>query len=92
MKFQHHEHGDAVDVKVSGQLEVSSCRCLENFWAMRVAGHRRITVDLSDVIDEEPEAVALLARLLSEAINGGVDLSVEGLPATVAEELAKQSD
>lgn len=84
VKFRHNEHGETLEVAMSGELEVATCSCLENFWELRVAGHRRVRLDLADVTSAEPAAMDVLVRLMTESLAAGSQIAVAGASGEIA--------
>jgi len=80
---------DAIDVVMRGELEVASCTCLSNFWALRVAGRRDIALDMRDVDAHDGPGVATLASLVHEALRGGARVTIRHAPQMVAHTLYK---
>lgn len=74
---------------MSGELEVESCRCLENFWDLRVAGHRHVRVHLEDVDAVDAHGVAVFIGRVEQALRSGSKVVLVSPPQLVAHSLYK---
>ncbi len=92
MKISSSLEGETLRVEISGEVEVESCRCLRNFWELRVAGKRRVRLDLSDIDCADAEGTAELLRLIVDSARSGMMLEVEHAPQVLAHSLYRTAD
>ena len=90
MKLRHEITGPGqIQAWLSGDLEVSSCTCLENFWELRVAEHPVIDVELSETDVVDGKGVAVFTTLVRDSLRDGRRITLRNAPQMVAHTLYK---
>ncbi len=79
-----------IAAKVSGNLEVDSCTCLENFWELRLSGAQQLAVDLSGIDLIDAGGLASLANLLEQQLESGGHVVLRGARDQLRDALASR--
>lgn len=90
MKLRHVVTPTGIDVWIRGEVDGSKCHCLENFWDFYLADPSQdLRVDMTDVDDIDPIAVATLVTLLRRHTNAGATVVLDAPPQMLAHTLYK---
>jgi ABC-type transporter Mla MlaB component len=82
MKLAYEQRGaDALRATLSGDLEVASCTCLENFWELRLADAQDLELDVSGIEGVDPDGLELLVKLVGSQLEAGGRVVVQGADA-----------
>ncbi len=83
MKFEWGETRQGLRVAIRGELEVSSCSCLEHFWERYIAPRNVVHLDLGEVDGSDEDGRTTFVRRVDEATRDGKSLVLWRLPAEV---------
>ena len=89
MKLRHDVDGEVVRVRIEGELDATSCTCLENFWTLQVERHAVIDVDLAEADAGDGRGVAVLAALVRDSVRDGRRVVLRHAPQMLAHTLYK---
>ncbi|MEQ8767695.1 MAG: STAS domain-containing protein [Planctomycetota bacterium] len=90
MKFEWSESKVGLRVVVRGELEVTSCNCLEHFWERYISPRDEVHLDLGEVESSDEAGRETLARLVSERLAANQELVIWRAPEDIREALRGQ--
>lgn len=90
VKIEHQLRGDDVRVEIHGELSGDNVECLTTFWHKHLAGGAgEIRLELGDFDIEDASAVARVATLIREGMEGGQRFVLVAPPQMLAHTLYK---
>lgn len=93
MKLSHHTADGHLTVFVTGEVNGSSCNCLEHFWERHVdAAVEAVRLDISGVTEIDAEGARVMVRLLRRSAAAGAVVRVVSPPTLVADIIGRDQN
>ena len=81
MKLSHVTDSERIAVTISGEIDGSSCTCLEHFWDRFVSEPgARVRIDMAAVDDIDSEGVAQMVTLVRRNLADGCTVTLDCPP------------